>query len=139
MPTNKPMNRAEFERIGSHIWGGHGWKGAAAVALKIDRKTVSRWIAGDHVPGWAADQLRAMAHIAPPPGSTSDEDRDDACADAIEGDLSRLMDLALSAGWHRGEVLTAMLSLVLTDIQVNAGDDAVLELLDQARDRIRAA
>ena len=135
MKTIKPMNRAELERLGATIWG-YGWKGTVANTFGIDRKTVRRWISSDRVPDWAAIRLRAMAHIAPPPGSTSDDDRDDACAEAIEGDLSRLMELALDAGWHRGEVLTAILSLVLTDIRTNAGPDAVLELLDQARNLI---
>jgi hypothetical protein len=136
---SKPMARAEFERLGSGIWGGHGWKSEAARAFEVDRKTVSRWIAGDLVPDWAAVRLRAMAHIAPPPGTTADEDRDDACAEAIEGDLSRLVELATDAGWHRAEVQVAILSLTVTDILTHAGRDAALELLDQVRAAITAA
>ena len=125
----KTMDRSAFERLGSGIWGGHGWKSEAARAFEVDRKTISRWIAADHVPDWAAARLRAMAHIAPPPGSNASEDRDDACADAIEGDLSRLLELATDAGWHRAEVTVAILSLVVTDILHHAGRDATMEIL----------
>lgn len=131
--NGKPMTRAEFERLGSGIWGGHGWKSEAARAFEVDRKTVGRWIAGDLVPDWAATRLRAMAHIAPPPGSTADQDRDDACAEAVEGDLSRLFELATDAGWQRAEVQVAILSLIVTDILTHAGPKSALELLDQAR------
>lgn len=131
--TQKPMNRAEFERLGAGIWGGHGWKSEAARAFEIDRKTVARWIAADEVPQWAAARLRAMAHIAPPPGSLPDDDRDDACADALEGDLSRLVELATDAGWLRAEVSVAIFSLALSDIAHHAGRDKARELLDQAK------
>lgn len=132
----RPMDRAEFERLGSMIWGRHGWKGASASALEINRKTVSRWLADDLVPDWAAERMRAMAHIAPPPGSTADEDRDDACADAIEGDLSRLVELATDAGWHRAEIVAAMLSLTVSDMLDHAGPGATIEALNQARDAV---
>ena len=127
------MTRSELERLGSLIWGARAWKGVAAQALGVDRKTVSRWIRDDFVPPWAATQLRAMAHIAPPPGSTSDQDRDDACVAAIEGDLSKIVELAESAGWHRAEVSAAILSLAVSDIQSHAGQDATLDVLDQVR------
>ena len=128
----KPMNRAELERLGSTIWGGHGWKSEAARAFEVNRKTISRWIADDHVPDWAAEKLRAMAHIAPPPGTTADEDRDDACAEAIEGDLSRMVELATDAGWHRAEVQVAILSLTVTDMLTHAGPEATAGILRQA-------
>lgn len=136
--ASKPMGRAEMERLGSGTWGGHGWKSELARALEVDRKTIGRWIAADSVPDWAAARLRAMAHIAPPPGSTADEDRDDACADAIEGDLSRLMELATDAGWHRAEVQVAILSLTITDMMTHAGAAAAVETLEQAIYLVRA-
>ncbi|MFD1913786.1 hypothetical protein [Halodurantibacterium flavum] len=127
------MHRAEFERLGATIWGGHGWKSEAARAFEVNRKTISRWIADDMVPDWAATRLRAIGHIAPPPGTTADEDRDDACAEAIEGELSRLMELATDAGWQRAEIQVAILSLTVTDMMAHAGTEATMELLDQAK------
>ena len=136
--SDKPMGRADFERLGTGIWGGHGWKSEAARAFEVDRKTISRWIAADSIPDWAAVRLRAMAHIAPPPETTDVDDRDDACADAMEGDLSRLVELATDAGWQRGEVMVAILSLTVTDLLNHAGTDVTLQLLADAADGIRA-
>ncbi|WP_374290234.1 hypothetical protein [Paenirhodobacter enshiensis] len=135
----KPMNRTEFERIGSGIWGGHGWKSEAASAFEVDRKTISRWIAADSVPDWAATRLRAMSSIAPPPDTTVDDDRDDACTDAMEGELSRVLELALDAGWHRAEVQAAILSLTVSDMLATAGADATVSTLMQAISAIRSA
>lgn len=126
------MNRTEAQRLGSYVWG-YGWQTKLAEAVEVQPRTVRRWIAADSIPEFAADRLRAMAHIAPPPGSSANEDRDDACADAMEGDLSRLVELATDAGWNRAEVQVAILSLTVTDILAYAGPAATLEVLDQAR------
>ena len=70
--------------------------------------------------------------IQPPPaGSTADDDRDDACADAIAPHLRRLMARADAAGWARPETLTAILSLVVTDMREGAGDRVTRETLSQ--------
>lgn len=132
MTTSKPMNRAEAQSLGQHIWG-YGWQGRLAEAVGVQDRTVRRWIAADCFPDFAASKLRAMAHIAPPPGTTPDQDRDDACADAVEGDLSRLVELATDAGWHRAEVQVAILSLIVTDMTTLAGPAAALEVLAQAK------
>lgn len=129
--ADRPMNRDELERLGALLFG-FAWKSRLADVLDINRKTVSRWIADDAVAQWAADRLRAMAHIAPPPGTTDADDRDDACADAVEGDLSRLVLLATDAGWHRAEVMTAILSLTITDMVTHAGPGTTVDLLRQA-------
>ena len=69
------MNRDELERLGALLFG-YGWKSTLADVLEINRKTVSRWIADDAVPAWAAERLRTMVTIAPPPGTTDADDRD---------------------------------------------------------------
>lgn len=132
MTTSKPMNREELERLGALLFG-YGWKSSLAAALEVNRKTVSRWIADDKVADWAAESLRSMVRIAPPPGSTSEQDRDDACAEALEPDLTRLTLLAQAAGWERAEIATAMLALSLSEIRELAGDEVALETLEQAR------
>lgn len=136
--TSRTMTRAEAERLGSYVWG-HGWQTRLAEALDVQPRTVRRWIAADELPHFAAARLRGIAHIAPPPDTTADDDRDDACADAIEGDLSRLVSLAEDAGWHRAEIQVAILSLTVTDILVHAGRAATLDVLDQARDLAAAS
>lgn len=131
--TDRPMYRAEASNLGQHIWG-YGWQGRLAEAVGVQDRTVRRWIAADSLPDFAASKLRAMAHISPPPpGTTPEQDRDDACADAVEGDLSRLVELATDAGWHRAEVQVAILSLIVTDMTTLAGPAAALEVLAQAK------
>lgn len=135
--TDRPMGRAEATRLGQHIWG-YGWQGRLAEAVEVQDRTVRRWIAADSFPDFAASKLRAMAHIAPPPGTTAEQDRDDACADAVEGDLSRLVELATDAGWHRAEVQVAILSLITTDMLTLAGPDATLEALAELMSLVEA-
>lgn len=70
--------------------------------------------------------------IQPPPaGSAADDDRDDACADAIEPHLSRLLARADAAGWARPETLTAILSLVVSEMRAGAGDRVTRDTLSQ--------
>lgn len=132
MTDHSPMTRDELERLGALLFG-YGWKARLADFLDINRKTVSRWIADGAVPEWAADRLRALATIAPPPGTTDADDRDDACQDAVEPELTQLVTLACAAGWHRAEVITAILALTVADVRNYVGDAAALDLLDQAR------
>lgn len=132
-----PMTRDELERLGALLWG-YGWKSSLADALEINRKTVSRWIADGAVPDWAAERLRGMVQIAPPPGSTALDDRDDACAEALEPELTRIVRSAEAAGWCRAEIVTAVIALCLSDLRIAAGDSAALEFLSHAADAIRS-
>lgn len=134
--TIDQMGREELERIGTLLFG-YSWKSRMADALEINRKTISRWIADDAVAAWAVTRLRTMANIAPPPGSSSDDDRDDACQDAIEPEVSRIVDMAVAAGWHRAEIITALLALLIADLRLRAGDPAVIEVLQQAIEAVR--
>ena len=111
---------------------GYGWKSALAEALDISRKTVGRWIAEDAVPGWAAERIRAMAHIAPPPGSTAAEDRDAACRLALEPEITRIVGMAEAAGWHRAEIVVALLAMTVDDLLDHAGEEATAGLLREA-------
>jgi hypothetical protein len=125
------MTREEMERLGALLFG-YGWKSTLADALDVNRKTVSRWIADGEAPAWAADRLRAMAHVAPPPGTTDEIDRDDACQDAIEPDLTRLTVIAVSAGWSQAEVLVATLALSIAALRALAGVKATRSTLSAA-------
>jgi hypothetical protein len=129
------MTREELERLGALLFG-YGWKNRLADVLEINRKTVSRWIADGDVPSWAADRIRQMTTIAPPPGTTDADDRDDACQDAMEPELTRLMILAEGAGWHRAEIMTAIVALSVSDIRHHAGTDAAVQILREAIDAL---
>ncbi|OWJ78440.1 hypothetical protein [Haematobacter genomosp. 1] len=125
------MTRKELERHGALLFGA-AWKGRIASALDVNRKTVSRWIADDAVAPWAAEKIRALAHIAPPPGSSDMQDRDSACVHAIEPELTRLRDIAVSAGWHPAEVAAAILALTIDEIQAHVGSEETIKMLNQA-------
>lgn len=128
MADPRPMTRNEMERLGALLFG-YGWKSRLADALDVNRREVSRWIAADNVAPWAADRLRAMVAIAPPPGSSDHYDRDLACRDALEPEMTRLRDLAVSAGWHPAEIAAAVLSMTVDEIRHHAGHDALMETL----------
>lgn len=130
------MDRDELNRLGAILFG-YGWKSALADHLEINRKTVSRWIADGTVPDWAAERLRGMVRIAPPPGTTADDDRDDACQEALEPELTRIVGMAEGAGWHRAEIAVAMLALTVSDIRNHAGDAAAIEILQDAIAAVR--
>lgn len=136
MTDGKQMTREELERLGALLWG-YGWKSSLADALEVNRKTVSRWIADGAVPEWAADRLRGMVRIAPPPGTSADDDRDDACAEALDPELTRIVGMAESAGWHRAEIIVAIMALSLSDLRAHAGDQAALDFLAEAADAVR--
>lgn len=136
MTDGKHMTREEMERLGALLFG-YGWKSSLADALEVNRKTVSRWIADGAVPEWAADRLRGMVRIAPPPGTSADDDRDDACAEAIEPELTRIVGMAEVSGWHRAEIIVAIMALSLSDLRAHAGDQAALDFLAEATEAVR--
>lgn len=140
------MTTTELERHAALLFGRgpdgrprHGWQARMIEKIPgksgrpLSRESLRGWMRDDHVPAWAAEIIRAMAAIAPPPGSGSEDDRDDACAEAIEPELTRLRDLAMAAGWHPAEVAAAILSLTVGEIRTHAGDLAARAMLDQAR------
>ena len=126
------MTRDEMERHAALLFG-YGWKSGLADALGVNRKTVSRWIAAGEMPGWAADRLRAMTSIPPPPaGSTPDQDRDDACAEALRASYAKLCASAECSGWTTPEIVTAMLSHTITAMRAGAGDKATRQTMAAA-------
>lgn len=131
-----PMGRTELERLGALLFG-YGWKSAVADVLEVNRRTISRWIADDAVPDRLAARLRDMVRIAPPPGSSAGQDRDDACQEAIEPELTRIVTLAESAGWHRAELVTALIALSVSDLRHAVGDAAAMAFLDEVKTAIR--
>lgn len=132
------MNRTELESLCQRLFG-YGWKSRLAEVLEINRKSVSRWIAADAVPAWAAERVRelagrpALAPIpGPPPGTSALDDRDDACAEALRPAVEALLDTAERAGWSRAEALVAVLSWTTTCLREIAGDSATRQTLESA-------
>lgn len=123
--------RAGIERL----WG-YGAQTRAARHWEVSDRTVRRWVIGESaIPAAIMADLRAMLSIAPPPDSTSDDDRDDACRTAMEPALTELRDRAISAGWHPAEIAAAIMSLTVDEIRAHAGADGLAEMLAQVRHR----
>lgn len=71
--------------------------------------------------------------IAPPPaGSSAEDDRDEACCDALEPHLLILRDRAVAAGWTDAEIVTAILALTISEMRARAGDAPTRNTLAQA-------
>ncbi len=133
------MNDAAAFRAGiERLWGKHGSQAAAARAFEVSTRAIRYWVSGERpVPEDVMAQLRAMIDIAPPPGTTDDDDRDDACQDAIEPRLSVLYVEAQRAGWSPAEVATAITALGITEMIKIGGESAAWEVLAPTVDRLR--
>lgn len=144
MPDLPPMNRAELERHAALLFGRdadgapkYGWQVRLAARLPgrsgkpVSRESLRLWMRDDRVPDGIAAYIRAMTSIAPPPGTNSAMDRDDACREALEPEMTRLRDLAVTVGWHPAEVAAAILALTLDEIRTHAGDEGLREVMEQ--------
>lgn len=75
---------------------------------------------------------RASRVAQPPSGSTAADDRDDACSDALEPHVARLSSRAMAAGWSEAEIVTALLSLIVSEMRAKAGNSATRATLSSA-------
>ena len=117
--------RAGIERL----WG-YGAQTRAARHFEVSDRSVRSWVSGKTpVPSGVMAELRAMLNIAPPEADLTEEQRDDACRDAIEPLLTDIRDRAIAAGWHPAEVAAAVLDLAVSEIRSSAGDAAAIETL----------
>ncbi len=125
-------DQADIFRVGIERLWGYGAQTRAARHWEVSDRTVRRWVIGESaIPAAIMADLSAMLSIAPPPDSTSDDDRDDACRTAMEPALTELRDRAISAGWHPAEVAAAVMSLTVDEIRAHAGEDGLAEVLAQ--------
>lgn len=126
--TRSPDTQA-FIRLAEARWG-YGWQTRAAEHFEVSGRTVRHWVAGQHpVPPGVLAELRTLSAMAPPPGSDSSEDRDEACRQALEPGLTDLRNRALSAGWHPAEIVAAILSLTVDEMRAGVGDVAARQVL----------
>lgn len=141
------MTPDEFISIGSRLFtrpgasSSHGWQARAAAHFGVSDRTVRNWVSGcSDVPEGVAREMRAMvAIVPPPPGSSADEDRDDAMRDALDPALARVASEYVAAGWHEGEIVTAMLGFAIDTMCERAGAAATIETLRQAVDAIKSS
>ena len=127
---------AQFRRMIEHLWG-YGSQTKAARHFEVSDRTIRHWVAGERsIPERVMSELRTIISIAPPPGSTSEEDRDEACREAMEPALTELRDRAVASGWHPAEISAAIISFTVDEIRHHAGDAAAREILEQAAAQI---
>lgn len=128
---------AEFRRLIERLWG-YGAQTRAARHFEVTGRTVRNWVSGrSDIPEPVLEEARTMANIAPPPESSAAEDRDEACAAALEPALTELRDRAVGAGWDPAEIAVAILSLTAGELITLAGREATLTLLDELRAEVR--
>lgn len=77
--------------------------------------------------------MTRIAIHSPPPGSTTDDDRDAACGEMIDPAMDTILAAAVAEGWHPAEVLAAVLDWTVMTIRDHAPDEAVREMLQQAQ------
>lgn len=129
---NDELN-TEFARLAAAVWG-FGYQTKASRHFDVADRTVRRWCSGDSpVPANVMAELRQIADIrSPPEGSSDEDDRDDACYDAIEPAVGKLAERAVANGWSIGEVLTALLAISVSEMKAKAGDKATRQTLEAA-------
>lgn len=135
MKTTAPEdNSAQFIRLAELLWG-YGYQTRAARHFEVSSRTVRRWVAREAIiPERIMAELLVMVNIAPPPDSNSDQDRDDACAAALEPVLTDLRNRAMGSGWRPAEIDSAIFSLTISEIRANGGAEVAREILaDVAR------
>jgi len=72
-------------------------------------------------------------HIKPPPsGSTAEDDRDEACVEALAPHIGRLAARATAAGWSEPEIACALLALSVSEMRAMSGDKAARDTLSAA-------
>lgn len=126
--------RSGIERL----WG-YGAQTRAARHFEVSDRSVRAWVSGKTpVPSGVMAELRAMLDIAPPAADMPDDQRDDACREALEPLLTDIRDRAIAAGWHPAEVAAAVLDLAVSEIRAGAGDAAAIETLKAVADGIKA-
>ena len=70
-----------------------------------------------------------MLDIAPPAADMPDDQRDDACREALEPAMTDMRTRAVAAGWHPAEVAAAVLDLAVSEIRTGAGDAAAIDTM----------
>ncbi len=132
------MTPRDLQSMASAVYGAR-WQSQISRDMGVALRTVQRW-ARDGIEKTATAEgvrrfleERRVARMAPPPhGTTADDDRDDACRDAIEPPITALLAAARDVGWHEGEALVAILAASVDRMRESAGTPATIETLRAA-------
>jgi hypothetical protein len=132
------MTSADLHSLASAVYGSR-WQSQLARDMGLALRTVQRWAAnGIDKPATVEGvrrflEERRIARIpSPPPGTSPNDDRDDACCDALRPAVEAMVAAAADVGWHQAESLTAILAYTAQEMRERAGRPATIETLEQA-------
>lgn len=135
------MTAAELAALASQCYG-HRWQSALARDMNINVRTVQRWKTDGIEKQATADNVRRflterrVVTIPPPDPAMSEDDRDDACYDALKISLEVFARAADDQGWHPAEIWVAILAIATDNIYRIGGKEAASETIRQALDNM---
>lgn len=135
--TEIAMTAAELAALASQCYG-QFWQSPLSREMDVNVRTVQRWAADGIQRTATAENVRRfltdrrVVSIQPPASSMSEEERDDACYDAMKSPLTALAAAADSQGWHPAEVWVAILAVASDAMYAMSGKAATVETLRQA-------
>lgn len=142
MTDTLAMTAPELAALASQCYG-QRWQSALARDMNVAVRTVQRWAADGIERQATADNVRRflierrVVSIAGPAAGLSEDERDDACYEALEPPLSAIAAAADDQGWHPAEVWTAIMAIAVDRMHAMAGRDATIETVKQAIEQLR--
>lgn len=131
------MTPSELHSIASACYGAR-WQSQLARDMGVSLRNIQRWARDGIAKPATAEGVRRFLEerrisriAAPPEGSTPDQNRDDACYEALRPGVLALLAAASDIGWHPAEAWVAVLAVTVDAMRDGAGDDATLDVLRQ--------
>lgn len=129
------MTPSELQSMASATYGAR-WQSQLSRDMGVALRTVQRWARdGIDKPATAEgvrrflEERRVARIAAPPAGTTPDDDRDEACYDALEPGITSLLAAAEDIGWMRVEAQCAGLAALIDDMTATSGLPSTIETL----------
>lgn len=128
------LEARELAALASQCYGPN-WQSPLARDMEINVRTVQRWARGGIDKSATAENVRRfltdrrVASIPAPDASMTEDERDDACYDAMETPLSALASAADDQGWHPAEVWVAVMAIAADRLYAMAGRTATIETI----------
>lgn len=140
--NNDAMTAAELAALASQCYG-QFWQSPLAREMTVNVRTVQRWAADGIQKASTAENVRRfltdrrVVSVPAPTAGLPEDERDDACHDALAQPLTALAMAADNQGWHPAEVWTAILAITAEQLYLMAGKTAAAETMQQAIDTMR--
>ena len=135
------MTPSELASLASVVYGPR-WQSAFARDFATSLRTVQRWAGHGIEKASTAESVRrfleerARFRINPPPDDGY-ADRDDDAYDEFRPRIEALVQSGIAAGWHPGEVVTAIMAAGIDTARMLSNNEVVIETLEEAIATIR--